>query len=146
MAFTDAFFGAGIGQIQYDVFGCTGLESRLTDCSFDPVMSNCPGDHTQDAGVRCNQGVCSKLFSKIVEECRSVFVCHVTLCTIILRIFCTQVVRKARLDWQVAADPVKVVLRSALVVPGAQSVMTSGTMLRLLLFAGSLDYQLMVRL
>ncbi len=65
---------------------------------------------------------------------------------VVLRIFCTQVVRKARLDWQVAADPVKVVLRSALEVPGAQSVMTSGTMLRLLLFAGSLDYQLMVRL
>ena len=73
MAFTDAFFGQGIGQIQYDVFGCTGLESRLTDCSFDPVTSNCPGDHTQDAGVRCNQGIGSTLFSKL-EECRSVFV------------------------------------------------------------------------
>ncbi len=65
---------------------------------------------------------------------------------VVLRIFCTQVVRKARWDLPVEADPVKVVLRSALMVPGAQSVMISGTIMRLLLFAGSLDYQLMVRL
>ena len=52
-----AFFGQGTGAILLDQVGCTGTETRLVDCSSNPIgIHDC--SHFEDAGVTC-QGMCS---------------------------------------------------------------------------------------
>ena len=56
MAFSNAYFGAGIGTIFLNDVGCTGSETNLTDCTRSSTVS-CISGHSEDAGVRC-QGKC----------------------------------------------------------------------------------------
>ena len=49
-ALSSAFFGQGTGAIVLDDVACSGTETRLTDCTFNP-NHNC--QHSEDAGVRC---------------------------------------------------------------------------------------------
>ena len=53
-AFTNAFFGPGIGPIYLDDFLCLGNEDRLVDCRNGGLnmIDFCNG-HADDAGVRC---------------------------------------------------------------------------------------------
>ena len=50
IARTQAFFGAGTGQILLDNVQCGGSEDRLIDCTYI-TMHNC--NHGEDAGVTC---------------------------------------------------------------------------------------------
>ena len=52
VAFSNAYFGAGMGTIHLDNVGCTGSETNLTDCPRSSTVS-CMSGHTEDAGVRC---------------------------------------------------------------------------------------------
>ena len=53
-AYTNAFFGPGIGPIYLDDFLCRGNEDRLIDCRNGGLnmIDFCNG-HADDAGVRC---------------------------------------------------------------------------------------------
>lgn len=44
-------FAAGRGPIHMDNLACTGSESTLAECLYDPDTSDCV--HREDAGVRC---------------------------------------------------------------------------------------------
>ena len=56
-ALSRAAFGQGSGQIWLDNVACTGSESRLIDCSANPLgFHNC--GHYEDAGVRCSANTC----------------------------------------------------------------------------------------
>ena len=48
LAFSGAYFGQGIGAVQYGNFLCTN-ESKLLQCPHTAMT--CP--HSRDAGVRC---------------------------------------------------------------------------------------------
>ena len=52
-AFSSASFGQGSGPIFLNMVACAGTESNLLEC-----MSTQPAgcQHSDDAGVRCNQG------------------------------------------------------------------------------------------
>ena len=50
VAFSNAYFGQGIGPILLDNVHCNGNESTLLDCNH-LNQSNCA--HSSDAGVRC---------------------------------------------------------------------------------------------
>ena len=52
IARSSAYFGRGIGSILLDNVGCSGTESRLIDCSHNPIGSH-DCSHTEDAGVTC---------------------------------------------------------------------------------------------
>ena len=53
-----AYFGRGEGPIYLDNVGCTGTETRLSQCSYNGVgIHNC--GHHQDSGVIC-LGLCSQ--------------------------------------------------------------------------------------
>ena len=57
IARSQAFFGQGTGAILLDQVGCTGNETRLVDCSSNPIgIHDC--SHFEDAGVTC-QSMCS---------------------------------------------------------------------------------------
>lgn len=57
-SFTDATavglatYGQGTGPIFVDNTGCSGTESNILQCSFDPDASDC--SHREDAGVQCS--------------------------------------------------------------------------------------------
>ena len=51
LAFTNAHFGQGSGDIFLSNVGCTGSESSLLDCSHATTFY-C--GHSEDAGVRCH--------------------------------------------------------------------------------------------
>ena len=62
IAYPDAYFGQGTGLVVLDQLGCSGSETRLSDCShrgFNTTAPNC--GHDDDAGVRCNQGKKGKI-------------------------------------------------------------------------------------
>ena len=50
VAISSALFGQGAGPITLSYVGCTGRETRLSDCPSWSVYCN----HNQDAGVRCH--------------------------------------------------------------------------------------------
>uniref|UniRef100_A0A1X7U1B7 Deleted in malignant brain tumors 1 protein n=1 Tax=Amphimedon queenslandica TaxID=400682 RepID=A0A1X7U1B7_AMPQE len=50
-AYSFSYFGQGSGPIVMDNLQCTGSESALTDCPFDPDVSDCT--HLEDSGVMC---------------------------------------------------------------------------------------------
>ena len=74
-AYTNAFFGPGIGPIYLDDFLCRGNEDRLIDCPNGGLnmIDFCNG-HADDAGVRCAEsknGHCrSQLLSIFSFYCR----------------------------------------------------------------------------
>ena len=52
-AFTNAYFGAGSGNIWLDDVACTYNDTQLLQCSSSPIgKETC--SHSEDAGVRCN--------------------------------------------------------------------------------------------
>lgn len=51
VAQSDAFYGAGSGQIYRNNLQCTGNELRLVDC---PHSSTASCTHQDDAGLTCN--------------------------------------------------------------------------------------------
>ena len=51
-AYTDAYFGRGVGFIHLDSVQCSGAESNLLSCSRGSTVTYC--DHSKDAGVRCS--------------------------------------------------------------------------------------------
>ena len=53
VAFSDAHFGAGIGQTHLHDVGCTGRETNLTECPKNRTNVYCLQGHSEDAGVRC---------------------------------------------------------------------------------------------
>ena len=62
-AYSNAYFGAGGGQIFLDDVQCTSTSTQLLECLSRPILShNCL--HSADAGVRC-EGIVYKLFLKI---------------------------------------------------------------------------------
>lgn len=60
-AYTNAFFGQGVGPIYHDDFICFGSENRLVDCINGGVnmIDFCNG-HADDAGLRCAESKCKK--------------------------------------------------------------------------------------
>ena len=48
---SNAFYGQGSGPIQLDDVACTGTETNVLLCRYDPVTSDC--GHIEDAGVQC---------------------------------------------------------------------------------------------
>lgn len=51
-AFSNAFFGAGSGNIYLDNVACVGIEANLSSCTADLDTRDCT--HSSDASVRCN--------------------------------------------------------------------------------------------
>ena len=52
-AFTNAYFGAGSGNIWLDDVACTYNDTQLLQCSSSPIgKETC--SHSEDAGVECN--------------------------------------------------------------------------------------------
>ena len=51
-------FGRGVGNILLDNFKCQGSENSLlhVQCSKNPLHKGHDCDHSEDAGVFCNQG------------------------------------------------------------------------------------------
>jgi deleted-in-malignant-brain-tumors protein 1 len=47
----NAFYGQGNGSIHLDDVACTGTETNVLLCPYDPVTSDC--GHIEDAGVQC---------------------------------------------------------------------------------------------
>ena len=53
---TNAYFGAGTGQIFLDDVCCAGNESSLLECMHDPIgINNCT--HYEDVGVTCTSEI-----------------------------------------------------------------------------------------
>lgn len=50
-AISNAFYGRGSGPIHLDDVACTGTETNVLQCRYDPVTSDC--GHSEDAGVQC---------------------------------------------------------------------------------------------
>ena len=59
-----AYGGAAFGQttlpIIMDDVMCSGSESTLTFCSYDPHTADC--SHSEDAGVKCQYGMSANYF------------------------------------------------------------------------------------
>lgn len=59
IAYSSAHFGQGTVPILLDDVACTGYESRLIDCRYDPFTYDCR--HYEDAGVRCQGKECESI-------------------------------------------------------------------------------------
>ena len=66
-AFSNAYFGQGIIPIVLDNVGCSGSESQLIHCPYDPGTSDC--SHSDDAGVRCQAGQ-TRIYSPNTFSCK----------------------------------------------------------------------------
>ena len=64
---TGAYFGRGSAPILLDDVGCSGTESKLTDCSYDSSTGDCT--HSEDAGAICYIAVCKYyiLYNNIIN-------------------------------------------------------------------------------
>ena len=51
IARTRAYFGQGTAPILLDDVACSGTESRLINCRYDSITSDC--NHAEDAGATC---------------------------------------------------------------------------------------------
>ena len=51
VARTRAYFGQGTAPILLDDVSCSGTESRLVNCRYDSITSDC--NHSEDAGATC---------------------------------------------------------------------------------------------
>ena len=49
-------FGRGVGNILLDNVKCRGSENSLLQCNKSPLHEGHDCDHSEDAGVFCNQG------------------------------------------------------------------------------------------
>ena len=49
-------FGRGVGNILLDNVKCQGSENSLLQCNKSPLHKGHDCDHSEDAGVFCNQG------------------------------------------------------------------------------------------
>jgi deleted-in-malignant-brain-tumors protein 1 len=58
-AYSNAHFGEGEGPILLDDLICTGSESRLIDCSHEPIGQYDFCTHNDDAGLRCEERTCA---------------------------------------------------------------------------------------
>ncbi len=75
VALTLAAVVDGTGQIWLDNVNCVGTETTLRSCPANPIGShNCV--HSEDAGVRCPQGVCVCVFV-CVCVCVCICVCYI---------------------------------------------------------------------
>ena len=63
IARTRAYFGRGTAPILLDDVGCSGTESKLTDCSYDPHTADCT--HSEDAGAVCYNILCKYSFLRL---------------------------------------------------------------------------------
>ena len=54
-AYRNAYFGQGEGPILLDDLICTGSESRLVDCSHEPIGHYDYCSHSDDAGLGCQE-------------------------------------------------------------------------------------------
>ena len=62
IARSQAFFGQGTGAILLDQVGCNGTETRLVDCTSNPLgIHDC--SHFEDAGVTCQSTYRSHSYS-----------------------------------------------------------------------------------
>ena len=55
-AVTGSQFDRGVGNILLDNVKCQGSENSLLQCSKNPLHKGHDCDHSEDAGVFCNQG------------------------------------------------------------------------------------------
>jgi len=58
--YSKAHFGEGTGYVWMDEVQCTGTENDLSQCTF-PGFGQVDCDHTEDAGVACQQGKFDRL-------------------------------------------------------------------------------------
>ena len=58
ISFQNSHFANGTGPILLDDIDCSGSEASLLDCGVNPIgVHQCSSDHSEDAGVQCeNQG------------------------------------------------------------------------------------------
>ena len=66
IARTRAYFGQGTAPIILDDVACYGTESRLINCRYDSITSDCT--HSDDAGVTCQSLACNS-FIKELDLC-----------------------------------------------------------------------------
>lgn len=66
LASKGAFHGQSLSPQVAAGFACTGSESKLIDCSWEPAVSSC--DYSKEAGVRCLGESIMKLFMQICEH------------------------------------------------------------------------------
>ena len=108
-ALSGASFGEGSGRIWLDNVQCTGSERELTDCLANASgINSCA--HTQDAGVRCPQGIEILKYLRILNYCQ-----------------CFKVATMEKSGWWRAVRHLKAVWRSACRTSGLQFVIALGT-------------------
>ena len=52
-SYSDALFGQGTGPILFNNVACTGAETSLLACTYDPIGAVGSCSHVDDAGVSC---------------------------------------------------------------------------------------------
>ena len=76
-ALRQSVFGQGSGPIHFDDVSCTGNESSLVNCTYNPTH-NC--NHFEDAGVICANANCTegqvRLVNGVVSNEGRVEVCY----------------------------------------------------------------------
>ena len=124
---TSAYFGQGSGLVQIDSIQCAGTELQLQNCTY--TQTNKCG-HSDDVGVTCSGEYTSKVIwiVKLLWYYNNALVQFVQL--EILGLLVEDLVHL-----------VKVVLKCASTISGAQSVTMGGVTLTQMLFAISLGFQ-----
>ena len=73
----NAFYGRGSGPIHVDDVACTGTETNILRCRYDPVTSDC--GHSEDAGVQCQ-------INSELASCSMYIICTITISNYMLEI------------------------------------------------------------